>query len=243
MLRIVIACGLLLFAGHVRAQANASVAVVSDDRYRGVSLSDGRPAVQASVGFDAADGAYLGAFASSARLDRRDALRWIAYGGRAGRFADGVGWDVGVQYSGVAGLPEYGYPELYAGLAGERLGARVAYARHYFGDAGGAWYVSFDAQQPLSSHFRLTGHAGWLRPVGDPAAAPAFDARLGVGLHVGAFDIELARTARHARGRGKVVGDGYRDRVGGAYDDQRPGSPFDRDAFGPAWVFGITRAW
>src|SRR6476619_6384734 len=198
MLRILVACGLLCLANAARAQASASVSLVSDDRYRGVSLSDGDPAVQAGLGFDAGWGGYVGAFVSSARLYGLDMARWNAYGGWAGRFHDGPGWDVGVQYTGFSRASHDGYPELYAGLAGERLGLRVAYAWRYFGSDDDALYTSLDAQQPMTHRLRLLVHAGWLHPVRDADAAPAYDARIGLGMQVGHLDLQLARTFLHA---------------------------------------------
>lgn len=226
MLRIVAACGLLLVANAVRAQANASVTLVSDDRYRGVSLSDGEPAAQAGLGFDANSGAYAGAFASTAELYRHHMVRWVGYAGWAGRVGHGISWDVGAQYTGFSGASGDGYPELYAGMSGERLGVRVAYDWRYFG-GDDALYTSVDAQQPLSRRVRLLGHLGWLHPVHDADAAPAYDARLGVGVHVAGFDLQLARTFLHAD---------WSDYRYAAY-------PVGRDAAGDAWVIGLTRSW
>lgn len=238
-MRSVVACGLvsigLMFvAGTARAQVNASVALVSDDRYRGVSLSDGQPVLQLGAGFDADDGGYAGGFLSGARLDGRAAARWQVYGGRAGRFGDAASWDVGAQYTGFAGAPGHAYPELYAGLAGRRLGARVGYAWRYFG-MGGALYAGLDGQQPLSSRLRLLAHAGWLRMSGDGDAIGAIDLRAGVAVHVGSFDLQLARTRLRADRQRYGYAHGYGDRYG-AY-------PVNRDALGAAWVVSITRAW
>lgn len=227
MLRIVAACGLLLVATAVHAQANASVSLVSDDRYRGVSLSDGEPALQLGAGLDADNGAYVGAFASTAQLYGRDMVRWLGYGGWAGRFGNGLSWDVGAQYTGFSGAHDDSYPELYAGLSGERIGVRVAYAWKYFGGDDDALYTSVDAQQPLSRRVRLLGHVGWLHPVRDRDATPSYDARLGLGVHAGGFDLQLGRTFLHADRNT------YRY---GAY-------PVGREAAGNAWVVGITRSW
>lgn len=227
MLRIVAACGLLLVATAAHAQANASATLVSDDRYRGVSLSGNEPALQLGAGFDADSGLYVGAFASTARLYGHDMVRWVGYAGRAGRFGEGASWDVGAQYTGFSRALEDGWPEVYAGLAGERLGVRVAYAWHYFGGDDDALYTSLDAQQPLSRDVRLLAHAGWLHPVHDGEAAPAYDLRVGVGVHVAGFDLNVARTLLHADWSN------YRY---AAY-------PVGRDAAGDAWVIGITRRW
>ena len=227
MLRIVAACGLLLVATAARAQANASVTVVSDDRYRGVSLSDDAPAVQIGAGFDADNGLYVGGFASNARLYDQDMVRWVGYAGRAGRFGNHVSWDVGAQYTGFTDAPEDGWPEVYAGLAGERIGVRVAYAWRYFGGDDAAVYTSLDAQQPLSRDVRLLAHAGWLHPVRDDNASPAYDLRLGVGVHLAGYDLQLARSFLHAD----------------SSDYRYAAYPVDRDAAGDAWVLGITRRW
>ncbi|MGN6513836.1 MAG: TorF family putative porin, partial [Lysobacteraceae bacterium] len=149
LLRIMATCGLLLVAMQAHAQASATLTLASDDRYRGVSLSDSRPVLQLDLGVDDATGDYAGVFASNARLGGRDGLRWQLYGGRAGRWGDGASWDVGVRYSAFTEPAGDGSPEVYAGVAGRRLGAHVAYAWRYFGSAAGALYLSFDGGQPL----------------------------------------------------------------------------------------------
>lgn len=227
MLRILAACGLLCLATAARAQASASVSVVSDDRYRGVSLSDGDPALQAGVGVDAGWGGYAGAFVSSARLYGRDMARWNAYGGWAGRFRAGAGWDVGVQYTGLSRASHDGYPELYAGLGGERLGVRVAYAWRYFGGDDDVIYTSLDAQQPLTRRLRLLAHVGWLHPMHDADTSPTYDARLALGVQIGHLDVQLARTFLHAD----------------ASPYRYASYPVGRDAVGDAWVVGVTRRW
>lgn len=231
MLRIVATCGLLLAAIQAHAQANATLTLASDDRYRGVSLSGSRPVLQLDVGVDDVGGDYAGVFASNARLDGRDAVRWQVYGGRAGRFANGANWDAGVRYTGFANASGYAYPELYAGVAGRRLGARVAYAWRYFGTGAGALYVGIDGEQPLSSRVRLLGHVGWLRIAGDDGATGATDARAGLAMHVGVVDVQVARTLLRAdRPR---YGDGY----------AHAGYPVGHDALGDAWVVSVSRAW
>lgn len=231
MLRIVATCALLLVAARAHAQASATLTLASDDRYRGVSLSGSRPVLQLDVGVDDAAGDYAGAFASNARLDGHDTLRWQVYGGRAGRFAGGASWDVGLRYTGFANLSGYGYPELYAGIAGRRLGARVAYAWDYFGNRTDALYLGLDGEQPLSTRVRLLGHVGWLRMAGDGDATHASDARAGIAVHVGALDVQLARTLL------------WTDRRRYRYGYARDGYPVGADALGDAWVVSLSRAW
>ena len=68
MLRGAVALWTLLCASEACAQVSGSVTLVSDYRYRGISLSDGRPTAQLSVAYDRPDGWYMGAFASRVRL-------------------------------------------------------------------------------------------------------------------------------------------------------------------------------
>ena len=57
-----------MYAAGAGAQLTGTVSVVSDYRFRGVSLSQQKPAVQASIGYDDPSGWYGGVFASTAKL-------------------------------------------------------------------------------------------------------------------------------------------------------------------------------
>jgi uncharacterized protein (TIGR02001 family) len=92
---------------------SANVALTTDYRFRGVSLSNGDPAIQG--GFDIAheSGFYIGTWASS--LDAGAAygdMELDLYGGWSGDITDGVSLDVGALY--------YAYPS-------EDVGANVNY--------------------------------------------------------------------------------------------------------------------
>lgn len=191
MLRVGLALWLLLCAGACRAQVAGSVGVVSDYRYRGASLSDGRPALQLSIDGDFGSGTYAGLMLSSVHLHGRSGVHWLPYAGIA-RERGGLRWEAGVQYHGFStrGLD---FVQWFAGVGGERVQARLHYAPHYFGEAS-AWYVEVDAHQPLSAHWRLLGHAGALHvPDRDPdeqSLRP--DVRMGVAAAWRAVDIQLA---------------------------------------------------
>ena len=119
MLRVGLALWLLLCAGACHAQMAGSVGVMSDDRYRGVSLSDGRPAVQLSIDRDFAGGTYAGLMLSSVRLRDQGGVHWLPYVGIT-REHDGLRWEAGAQYHGFSarGLD---FVQWFAGVGGERV--------------------------------------------------------------------------------------------------------------------------
>ena len=149
-------------AWPVPAQVSGSVGVVSDYRYRGYSLSDGDPAVQASVAYDWAGGSYAGVFASSADYAGDSGVQLIPYVGYARRDKQGRSWDVGMRYSHFTADTQANYVEVHAGLALRRVALRVHYAPDYFGEVSN-WYVEADGSVPIGERLRWLWHAGIAR--------------------------------------------------------------------------------
>src|SRR5574337_1016402 len=127
MRRIALALWSLSLAGGAWAQLSGSLGIVSDYRYRGVSLSDGKPAAQLGVAYDGAGGWYAGAFASTADFGRpaRADVQLLPYAGYADSLFPGLAWAVGLSYAAFLRSHDYDYPELYWGLATDRLRARL----------------------------------------------------------------------------------------------------------------------
>ena len=209
------------------ARAENSFGIVSDYRYRGLSLSDGEPGLQAGLVWDRDDGWYAGVFAATTRIGGRDGVQAISYLGRAWRLCSGRSWEAGIQY--VAFTSDHGedYRELYLGLASDRWNARLHYEPLQLGDYGPAAYADFNANRPLGERFVLVGHvgAGWRS--GDPAPyidRVYYDARVGIGMSWGAANLSLQRVATIGRG-GYLAGE------------------LDRDAGDGGWVLSISRTW
>jgi len=59
-LRLGVGACLLAFSGASNAQFGASLGVESDARFRGISLSGGRPDLRLSLSYDHASGVYAG---------------------------------------------------------------------------------------------------------------------------------------------------------------------------------------
>jgi uncharacterized protein (TIGR02001 family) len=180
------------------AQVSGSASLLSDYRYRGVSLSRNRPAAQLAVAYDDASGWYGGAFASTVQLfyPTRE-LQVVSFVGYARRLPSGLSWEAGADYSVVTGPLSYSYPELYAGIAFENVSARLYYAPRYFGQDSNVIYGEINASQQLLDRVRLLAHGGVLRNSGQGAYGlrpdrHILDASVGVALDFDQFSVQLS---------------------------------------------------
>lgn len=227
------------------AQVSGSVGALSDYRYRGYSLSEGDPALQASVAYDAANGAYAGLFGSSVRNEDGSGAQFIPYVGYAKRDAKGRSWDVGVRWSTFTQDDAFDYAEVHVGLALRRVALRLHYAPDYFGQVAN-WYAEADGHVPLGERVRATWHVGYANSdararyvyVYDPtpydehngyytlerADPTRIDLRLGVAIPTRACDVQLAWT--HVDG-------------GETYTYEVPWEANDRTG----WVLGCVKRW
>lgn len=180
-------------------QVSGTLSAVSDYRYRGITLSDRKPAAQLTVAYDDPTGLYLGAFASTVRLapaaDAR--AQGIAFGGYAFRMPSGLSLEAGGDYATFAGGGRDDYGEVFLGVASESLSARVFYAPRYFGQPSNALYGELNALLPISDRVHLLAHFGVLRtayPAGyPPTTARMFvDGRIGLGVDFSLLRLEVA---------------------------------------------------
>ena len=232
MFRGAIALSTLLCAFEACAQVSGSFTLVSDYRYRGISLSDGRPAAQLSVAYDRPDNWYMGAFASRVRFGPRsgDDIQLLTYLGYARRSRGGLSWELGAEYAAFTGRIDYDYPEFYAGLASDRLGGRIYYAHRYFGADAPLVYAELNGAHELSDRLHLLGHVGWSRRSGSGRTIYGtdryrFDARVGIATVLGGFDLQLAW----------VTTDGS--------DARTPIPSISSDTARGTWVLSLSRSW
>lgn len=152
-----------LLAGTASAQVTASVAAYSDLQARGMTLNDGRPALQGSVNLDSASGWYGGASAAQARLPftRMHAL-WQAYAGYAARLGNEGSWEAGASRYAYRGATGYDFSEVFAGVSWKQLAARVYYSPHYYGLQGRSSYAEVNGGLALADGLELQAHIGRL---------------------------------------------------------------------------------
>ena len=195
MLRRPVALAALVWTADALSQVSGSVALLSDYRFRGLSLTGNRPALQATVVYDHPGGAYAGLFASNVRLATGTSLQGIGFAGYAMRLDDRFDIDVGASWSGFSGGHDLDYGEIHAGAAYQGFRARLSYAPAYFGEHHGAWYFEASSTYALGGPFSALAHAGVLHVESGgytyyEAARTVGDARLGIAAR---FDATTAR--------------------------------------------------
>ena len=173
-----IACAvvLLAYAGSAAATVSGTAALTSDYVFRGVSQTNGDPAIQA--GFEWTDaGFYAGAWGSNiswlsnvstdaAKIS--SSLELDAYAGFRGAIGDGVTFDVGAIYYWYPGDFPSGFNsadtvEIYGALGAGIFTAKYSYAVTDFigfADSDGSGYLDLAANWPFADTWTLNLHAG-----------------------------------------------------------------------------------
>lgn len=194
----------------------------SDDRYRGVSLSDGRPVGILDLSYDAPNGMYASISGSvvATRDEGLKGLGLVLNGGYAKRLRPGLTFDAGIvhsrysQYSGLGSSRRY--TEVYAGLSGKVLGARLSVSPNYLGAVKWTVHGEVDAHFDLSRNTYLDGTVGALVPLGQRAYRGSYetqlDARVALAHRLGHLSLHAAVTGRTGstavygvRGHGRVA--------------------------------------
>ena len=193
---------LCAFASGAGAQVSGTVSVVSDYRYRGITLSDRKPAAQLGLTYDDPAGWYAGAFGSTVRLasPAGPGFQATVFAGFASRVASGISLDAGGDYSAFTGAAGNNYGEVYLGVAGENVSARIYYSPDYFGQHASAVYGEINAVQPLIDPLSFVLHVGFLTtraysqysPYGPRSSQNVVDGRIGFGANFDLFRLELA---------------------------------------------------
>lgn len=152
------------------AQLAFNVGAVSDYRYRGISQSRLKPAIQGGVDY-AAGGFYVGAWASS--------IKWVkdfggdasveidVYGGYKGEVMPGLGFDVGAltyQYPSNDLSPSANTTELYGALTYGPATLKYSHAvTNTFAnlDSKNSFYLDLSAGLDVGHGITLTPHIGY----------------------------------------------------------------------------------
>lgn len=176
----------LVVSGAVSAQTAAqsdytlsyNVGVVSDYRYRGISQTARKPALQGGIDFAHSSGFYLGTWGSTIHWIKdstpatRGSVEIDLYGGYKGT-AGPLGFDVGVlQYwyprnnLSLATTENANTTEVYGALSWGPATAKYSHAvTNLFGAANtdGSGYLDLSATFDLGGGFTVVPHVGWQR--------------------------------------------------------------------------------
>lgn len=143
---------------------SGGVAVVTDYRFRGVSLSDKDFAIQPTLTVSHESGLYVGVWGSNVAENAGDDFEVDLYAGFAG--GDAVTWDLGVTYYMYPGVSSSNYAEIIGKLGTTvgpaTLGATLAYAPSQDGTGNtDNVYVGTNATVALpNSPISITGSVG-----------------------------------------------------------------------------------
>jgi uncharacterized protein (TIGR02001 family) len=200
---------------------SGNVAVVSDYRYRGISQTDKKPAIQGGFDFAHKSGFYLGNWnsnVSSFGTAPGGNVEMDFYGGYKFEAA-GLSFDVGTIYYYYPGsvpfvntapkTPEISTHEIYVGMGYGPISLKVSntLSKGYFGigqntslsgrtygSAKGTLYYDLTVSHEIASKTVLSAHVGYLDLDGDTSAAPfkLTDYKVGVSHDAGFATIGLA---------------------------------------------------
>jgi len=196
-----LAAALFFSAAPAAAQVGAAASLLSDDRFRGFSLSDGHPVGTLELSYDDPSGFYAAASGTVVE-NGGDRLHPLGVNLNAG-YAAAVGRDltadlgiVHARYSRYSGLRSgLSYTEIYAGVSGKMLSSRIYFSPHYLG-RGATAYAELNAQVPAGHDFTIEGHTGLFVPFyaysGGSRSRTRYDWSIGLSRPAGRFILRAA---------------------------------------------------
>lgn len=211
-MRLVVTSGLALIAflhpiaSHAQPASSeftfsGGATIVSDYRFRGVSLSANDPAIQATVNLSHKSGLYTGAWGSSIDMGERYGSTEIdLYGGWAGYIAPRTNLDVAVSYYSYPGGNGAGKIEFFESTA--KLSHELGPLRAMLGTSYG-WdqsalgsdnlYLFAETSTPIAgTPFTIKAHAGRNNGALSPSPGAYYDWSLGADARFGAVTLGLA---------------------------------------------------
>lgn len=190
-----------LSAGPAWGEIGATASVFSDDRFRGYSLSDGRPVGILDFAYDDPSGFYADASGTGVlkRSGNPAPLSLQLSGGYAKRLQSGTSLDFGITHSTYAhyssGSQASSYTEIYAGISRGGLSSRIFLSPHYFQPGRWTAYGEVDGNISPARHWSITGHVGMLLPLRTSygeSTGPDFDWSIGAAREFGRLSLHAA---------------------------------------------------
>lgn len=191
----------LCWAAPAHSEVGTTVSIFSDLRFRGYSLSEGRPVGIFDFAYDGPSGLYAGASAIGVLRSGGDPapLGIQLTGGYAKRLQSATTLDFGITHSTYSHYSsgEHGssYTELYAGIARGGLSSRIYLSPHYFETGRWSAYAEVNGSVSPARKWTLDGHVGIRVPLRTPSYErhrAEWDWRLGVSRELGRLSLHAA---------------------------------------------------
>jgi uncharacterized protein (TIGR02001 family) len=193
---------------------SANVALATEYVFRGVTQSNEDPAIQGGMDYSHASGFYVGAWASNIEFNAgtSDAasIEIDVYGGFAGEFSNGIGWDIGGLYYWYPGQNEdsgggdYDFVEMYGSLSYTFDGLQFepsveggfAYTPDFYGEDGDGVYIHTTLGLSLPGGFAPYLTVGYQDAEGDKTNPTGYDDYIhyavGMSKELGMFTADLS---------------------------------------------------
>lgn len=155
-----------LVAGSAMAQETTlsyNAGAVTEYRYRGISQSNLKPALQGGVDFAHKSGFYLGAWASGIKWLPKSNMELDLYGGYKGELQPGLGYDVGVLRYQYIDSAFANTTEVYGAVTYGVFTAKYSQSTtNLFGtdNSKGSGYLDVSATFDLGNGLSLVPHVG-----------------------------------------------------------------------------------
>ena len=197
LLKTTAVAGLLVASSAAAAvELSGNVALTTDYVWRGVSQTDGAPAIQG--GFDAAfgNGLYAGVWGSNVDFDAEESLEVDLYAGWAGEYK-GFGVDVGViHYHYPTSGAESNFNELYAGVSFGPVSLTQYFGLDLgsddIGDRDLGNYTDLNVDLGEFSGFAFAAHVGYFDL--EETSSDYYDWKLAASTTYLGLDVEVAYT-------------------------------------------------
>ena len=196
-----LAIGLACLPSAAPAEIGLAASVVSDARFRGYSLSEGRPVGTFDFAYDDASGLYAGLGASSVLRRGANPAPFALQGdaGYAKRLASGTTVDVGITHTTYShyssGARGTSLTEIYAGVGRGAVSSRLSMSPHYFEPGRWTAYGELNASVSPARNWSVDGHAGMLVTLRAPSTEtyrPDFDWSVGVSRALGRVSLQAS---------------------------------------------------
>ena len=159
-----------------------NVSLTSDYRYRGISQTRLKPALQGGADYAFASGFYVGTWASTikwikdaenaAGVDAKGSVEWDIYGGYKGEIVKDLGYDVGVlayvypsnKYGDISGAANANTTEIYGALTYGPATLKYSHSvTNLFGfaDSKNSGYLDLSATFEVGPGIQLIPHVGY----------------------------------------------------------------------------------
>jgi len=193
---------------------SANVTMATEYVFRGITQTNEDPAIQGGFDYSHSSGFYIGTWASNLEFNAQTtdsaSIEIDIYGGFAGEFSNGVGWDVGGLYywypsqNEDSGGGDYDYVEAYGNLSYTFGGFQYepsvevgfAWSPEFFGEDNDGFYYHGTFSLALPAGFSPYVVLGYQDVDGGKTTGPKgfdyFHYTIGVSKELGMFTADLS---------------------------------------------------